>query len=316
MAAFRSLLGAAVRRASTAAGPTPQFPKRPLNLPPEAAAAVPAKVWEVLEYEKVTRDNLCRGWQISQLASGYRYCADDVLCAHAAVHAAPGAERMLDLGSGVGTVGLLWLGQQSRPTPAAACTLVEAQSMSIALCRETLARHHLEPEVRLIQGDVRDGNLWARLGCGYDVIAANPPYFRENCGALPAQRQRRFCRHELRGGALEFFIAAAGRLSRWGRLCVAHAATREMEVRIALSACCFRVVEKTDIMFRGRVKSQVFVCELTNYGFDPHAPPIQVPEERHTIEVQTKDGRCGEDYVAICKELGMAERAVPPKKDA
>lgn len=34
--------------------------------------------------------------------------------------------------------------------------------MSIALCRETLARHHLEPEVRLIQGDVRDGNLWAR----------------------------------------------------------------------------------------------------------------------------------------------------------
>lgn len=30
----------------------------------------------------------------------------------------------------------------------------------------------------------------ARLGCGYDVIAANPPYFRENCGALPAQRQR------------------------------------------------------------------------------------------------------------------------------
>eukprot|EP00971_Amphidinium_carterae_P142043 2813342-Amphidinium_carterae.1 len=33
--------------------------------------------------------------------AGYRYCADDVLCEHFALRAAPFAKNMLDLGSGL-----------------------------------------------------------------------------------------------------------------------------------------------------------------------------------------------------------------------
>ncbi|CAE8710397.1 unnamed protein product, partial [Polarella glacialis] len=79
----------------------------------------------------VSLDRLCRGWSIYQVADGYRFNHDDILLAREACRALPTARRCLDLGSGTGSVGLLWLAQQPAE---ATLTSLEAQEESVELC--------------------------------------------------------------------------------------------------------------------------------------------------------------------------------------
>jgi len=259
--------------------------------------------------DKVTLSRLCRGWSISQLAGGYRYCGDDVICAHLAHKFAPGAKRMLDLGSGVGTIGLIWLAQQPRPFSEGQCSMLEAQAVSAALCRETLKRNGLEEAVQLHHGDLRDPASLLALGGGFDVVTANPPYMSDRIGALPQHTQRRHCRHEIRGGISEFVGAAASFMAPHGRFCIIHAAPRETEVCEALAASNFRALRRVDVLFRGLKKSVAFVCDAPA-GDPGTAPPgISRCDEQHvevqTLEVQMPDGAWHPEYIAMCESLGL-----------
>ena len=69
--------------------------------------------------EPITLDGLTGAWSIFQRARGHRHSADDVLTAHYALELSPRVERHLDLGAGIGTVGLLvlWgMGERARLT--------------------------------------------------------------------------------------------------------------------------------------------------------------------------------------------------------
>jgi tRNA1(Val) A37 N6-methylase TrmN6 len=59
--------------------------------------------------DAVSRDSLAGGWRIYQLRRGHRFSADDLLTAWAAVEARPEARTLLDLGAGIGSVGLVSL---------------------------------------------------------------------------------------------------------------------------------------------------------------------------------------------------------------
>src|SRR5262249_4009959 len=84
----------------------------------------------VLTANDVTLDTLAGDWRIFQLRSGHRFSADDLLTAWAAVHAKSEARRLLDLGAGLGSVGLLALWRLSAT---AHLTMVEVQAISHAL---------------------------------------------------------------------------------------------------------------------------------------------------------------------------------------
>ena len=64
-----------------------------------------------------TLDHLAGDWRIYQLKGGHRFSADDVLTAWTAARARPQADRLLDLGCGIGSVGLLtlWALQANQP---------------------------------------------------------------------------------------------------------------------------------------------------------------------------------------------------------
>ena len=57
----------------------------------------------------ITLDILAGDWRIFQLRAGHRFSADDLLTAWTAVRANPTARQVLDLGAGIGSVGLLAL---------------------------------------------------------------------------------------------------------------------------------------------------------------------------------------------------------------
>lgn len=118
--------------------------------------------------------------QVLQPQSGYRAGLDAVLLA-AAAPAGP-ATRMLDVGAGVGVVGLA----VARRIPDAHVTLVERDPLLAGLARTNIDRNGLSDRVGLIEADVAQP-LGEQPGLGalaetFDCVLANPPYHAHGRG--------------------------------------------------------------------------------------------------------------------------------------
>jgi tRNA1(Val) A37 N6-methylase TrmN6 len=115
-----------------------------------------------------------------QPAKGYRAGLDGVLLA-AAVAAADG-EHVLDVGAGVGVVGLA----VARRLPRVRVTMAERDGQLAALARSNVARNGLAGRVHVIEADItrplRDNAELAAAAEGFDQVAANPPYHVEGRG--------------------------------------------------------------------------------------------------------------------------------------
>ena len=143
------------------------------------------------EHPDITLDHLAGGWQIFQLRRGHRFSVDDLLTAWAAVHAQPQAHRVLDLGAGIGSIGLLVLWKLEA---AGYLTMVEVQAVSHALAYRTVAHNGLTARVALHLMDLRD---WP--GGNFDLITASPPYRPLARGVRPQHAQKAVARFEIHG---------------------------------------------------------------------------------------------------------------------
>jgi len=76
--------------------------------------------------DELTVDQLTAAWTITQRRRGHRHSTDDLLTGWYASEKAPGRTRLLDLGTGIGSVGLLALWR----APDATLTAIEAQETS------------------------------------------------------------------------------------------------------------------------------------------------------------------------------------------
>src|SRR6186997_1198302 len=76
-----------------------------------------------------TLDSISGYFRLFQLANGHRFSTDDVLTAWYGTSWCPSARTALDLGSGIGTVGMICAWRM----PGARFVTVEAQPESVAL---------------------------------------------------------------------------------------------------------------------------------------------------------------------------------------
>jgi hypothetical protein len=77
---------------------------------------------------EVTCDVITREWSVFQLKNGHKFSNDDLFTAWRAAVNCPRAVKLLDIGSGIGSVGLstLWKMQDPRAT----LTTIEAQVLA------------------------------------------------------------------------------------------------------------------------------------------------------------------------------------------
>jgi tRNA1(Val) A37 N6-methylase TrmN6 len=156
--------------------------------------------------EPITCDSLTGSWSILQRAKGHRHSTDDVLTAYYALVHGPRTDAALDLGTGIGTVGLLVLHGLGED---ATLTCVEAQEISFTLLRENLALNGLEDRVRPTHGDLRH----VRFDRRFSLVTGSPPYFDVGAGVLPPDSQKAHARFELRGTVHDYAAAAIEALS-------------------------------------------------------------------------------------------------------
>src|SRR3954465_12589502 len=86
-----------------------------------------------------TLDAISGHFRIYQLRAGHRFSTDDVLTAWYGTTWAPSARRVLDLGSGVGAVGMI----AAWRLPGARVVTIEAQEESVRLARKSSAYNGL-----------------------------------------------------------------------------------------------------------------------------------------------------------------------------
>ena len=124
-------------------------------------------------------------------------------------------ERCADLGTGCGTIPLLWRAR-GEPGPILA---VELQPQAAEQARRSVERSGYEQHIQVVEGDVRDYK--ALLPCqGLDRVACNPPYTLPGAGAASPDPQRRAARQGDCFSLEDLAQAARYSLKHRGRLCL------------------------------------------------------------------------------------------------
>src|SRR5450759_223881 len=119
--------------------------REPQHAVPEAGAPLQIEPHETL-------DAISGYFRLFQLRDGHRFSTDDILTAWYGTTWCPTARTALDLGSGIGTVGMICAWRLS----GARFVTVEAQTESVALAKKSARYNGLADRYEIREGDFRE----------------------------------------------------------------------------------------------------------------------------------------------------------------
>lgn len=162
---------------------------------------------------------------------GYRFSIDPLLLVD---FVRPPFGHLIDLGSGVGVIGLGLLTRD----PAARATLVELQPRLAGLARRNLRENQLGARVDVVVGDLTAELPLARGGC--ELVVSNPPYRTLAEGPASPDEEVAIAQHEKRV-TLHQLATVMGRLLRpRGRAALVFPAARLLPLLSALEGAGLR----------------------------------------------------------------------------
>jgi tRNA1Val (adenine37-N6)-methyltransferase len=244
--------------------------------------------------DELTVDAITGGWTLTQRKKGHRHSTDDLLTGWYAIEITPHATKLLDLGAGIGSVGLiaLWRAQSH-----ATLTAIEAQEISFALLEKNITNNQLAARVRAIHGDLRD----VRLDERFDLVTGSPPYWDVSEGVVPADSQKAHARFELRGDVADYARAARAALADNGRFVFCFPTVQRARAEAACTAADLAVVRSRDVVPRAGAAPlfTLFACRRVEDPGEPYVvePPHLVRDE-HGVQTAM--------HAAVRASLGFA----------
>lgn len=175
----------------------------------------------------LTEDALLGGrLRLLQSRRGYRVAVDAVLLA-AAVDPAAG-DRVLDLGAGVGSVGLCLA--RRRPD----CTIVgiELQPALAQLAERNATRNGLGDRIRTIVHDI--ARPWPRELAPFEQVVTNPPYLAAAVADPSPDRSKALATVESSADLARWLEVATAALKPAGTLTLIHRSDRLEEIAVHL----------------------------------------------------------------------------------
>lgn len=256
---------------------------------------------EVTVNDGETLDAISGHFRLFQLRDGHRFSTDDVLTAWYGTTWCPSARTALDLGSGIGTVGMMVAWR----LPGACLVTVEAQSISVALALKSARYNGVEDRYEIRQGDFRDAGT-LRVEERFDLVTGSPPYFPPGTGVESEHPQKLACRFELRGSIADYCATAERHLASGGFFaCVfPHEATQRARVEDAAKAAGLVIVRRRPVIFREGDPALVGL-----YGMMRRADLPNWMRERTWIEpdliIRDRQGAIHPEYSAVKLAIGF-----------
>ena len=149
------------------------------------------------------------------VSDSYRFSTDTILL----------AKKCVDLGTGCGTIPLLWYKNNNRLD----ITAVEIQENACKLFSQSLEYNNLHDKIRIVNSDLNklDGAL--PLG-SFDLVACNPPYKISGGGITNPENAKLVARHESECTLDDVCRCGSSLLQFGGRLADAMEAMRKYSV--------------------------------------------------------------------------------------
>ena len=249
-----------------------------------------------------TLDAISGDFRLFQLARGHRFSTDDVLTAFYGTSWCPCARRVLDLGSGIGSVGMIaaWRLQGAR------FVTVEAQAESVRLARKSACYNGLETRYEIRQGDFRTSDLLTESE-RFDLILGSPPYFPLDAGLHGDHPQKIACRFETQGTVADYAQVAARHLD-WGGLfaCVFPIDPPEQKARVLSAAreAGLAIVRWRPVSFREGNPPLLGLFAMTRLDHLPERFRGQTWEEP-ILTIRTATGEVHPEYMAVKLAIGF-----------
>lgn len=247
-------------------------------------------------------DAISGHWRLFQLEKGHRFSTDDVLTAWYGTTWCPCARSVLDLGSGVGTVGLI----AAWRLPGARFVTVEAQDASVRLARKSARWNGVEDRYEIRQGDFREPGV---LGPDerFDLVLGSPPYFPPGSGVEGDHPQKIACRFEVRGSIADYAAVAARHLGPGGIFaCVFPIAPEAQAARVteAAEAAGLTLLRRRPVVLREGERPLLGLFVLARAGDLPESLRGQIWEEPPLV-IRTRDGAVHPEYAAVKLAFGF-----------
>ena len=263
------------------------------------AGTVPGVPLEVEPHE--TLDAISGHFRLFQLRAGHRFSTDDILTAWYGTTWCPTARTALDLGSGIGTVGMICAWRLS----GAKFVTVEAQSDSVALAKKTARYNGVADRYEIREGDFRAPEI-LRAGEKFDLITGSPPYFPPDAGVKSEHPQKLACRFELRGTVADYCTTAAKHLAPGGFFaCVfPHEPVQLARVAAGAREAGLVIVRKRPAVFREGDPPLIALFGLMRASDLPEWFRGQTWTEPDLI-IRTRDRKIHPEYSAVKLAIGF-----------
>jgi tRNA1Val (adenine37-N6)-methyltransferase len=265
---------------------------KPGGVPPGALAPADIRPGESL-------DAISGHFRILQLKKGHRFSTDDLLTAWYGSTWAPSVSRVLDLGSGIGSVATIVAWR----FPGAALVTIEAQSDSVELARRSATYNGLSGRMQVRHGDFRDPVMLADDE-PFDLVLGSPPYYPPEAGVPGDHPQKVACRFEMRGDISDYARVAAAHLTSGGVFACVFPDAQHARVEASAAAARLTVVRCRPVVFKEGEPPLVRLFLMIRVDDLPE--PMR---ERTWIEppliIRSADGSVHPEYSAIKLSIGF-----------
>jgi tRNA1(Val) A37 N6-methylase TrmN6 len=249
-----------------------------------------------------TLDAISGHFRLFQLQEGHRFSTDDVLTAWYGSTWCPTATTALDLGSGIGAVGMI----AAWRLPGARFVTVEAQSESVRLARKSALWNGLDHRYEIREGDFREPGV-LRPEERFDLILGSPPYFPPGTGLTGEHPQKVACRFEMRGSIADYCAAAVQYLAAGGFFaCVfpMRPEAQETRVRSAAKECGLCVIRQRPVILSEGEDPLLGLFGMMRAGDLPPAMRDRTWVEPPLI-IRAHDGTIHPEYSAVKLSFGF-----------
>lgn len=258
--------------------------------------------------EGETLDAISGAYRIYQYSDGHRFSTDDILVAWYATTHSIRAERVLDLGSGIGSVAMT----AAWRLPFASFTTIEAQERSIRLARKSVRYNRLEERFDLRLGDFRTPQI-LRDDETFDLIMGSPPYFPLTDGVLSEHPQKVECRFEARGDVRDYCDMAGKHLAPGGFFFLVFPKNQEERVLEGAARAGLVILRSRAVVFK---EGEAPLLSLYQLGASADFPEKLRPKlksvqgrdigwEEPPLIIRSKNGEVSPEYSVAKLSIGF-----------